>query len=327
MSTSHLTTTSFQLTEAGIRGNLIRTLNQASAVELDPIANILKSSLLSEKHVFTGEIGGLKIWNGPRQSKRIEGDTLTIENLLYEDTLLVTADQIKYDQTGQVQLRINEIAQNALTHRRDLMAALIAQLGTTLSYDGQYFFDTDHVFGKSGTVSNLITFDISDDAAAIPSDERGTAAKPSAQTLGYAVLAGIQAMIGFKGNDGEKLVNRNMREVTVAVPLHYMTAMSLALGLNVMPNRADNVLLGGLEQFRINMVWVPELTGNSFDIYRTDASFKSIIVQETDEYEIDTWGMDSEFYKENYAMKYGIHLRRGIGPGEPRSAVRVALQA
>ena len=51
-------------------------------------------------------------------------------------------------------------------------AALLAG-ESTVCFDGQYFFDTDHSEGDSGSQSNDITFDISDAGSG------GTAAAPT----------------------------------------------------------------------------------------------------------------------------------------------------
>ncbi|HCI46861.1 MAG TPA: hypothetical protein DFI00_06175 [Rhodospirillaceae bacterium] len=324
----------FALTEEGISGELYDRLERAPDTELDDLATMMTSDQLKEEHVFTGINGGLKLWKGPRQMRELSEDTLVIENPLYEDSLVVPGDVLRYaGQKGgraQVDQRISEIEEGTNGHRRELFIDKIINAEGSLAYNRNYFFATDHVFGQSGQMSNLVTFDISDDAGDVPSDQRGTAASPSSQIMGKAILRGIKTILGFKNNDGNKFRNSGARSFKVVCGLEYMEAVAGALGVVVHPSGATNLTPVAInafgDKFDLNFAWLPEYTGTQIDVYRTDGSFKALIGQETDEFDVAVLGEDSEHWKKNYEAWFGVSLRRGTGYGEPRSACRVKLQ-
>ena len=102
----------------------IDRLERAPDTELDDLATMMTSDQLKEEHVFTGINGGLKLWKGPRQMRELSEDTLVIENPLYEDSLVVPGDVLRYaGQKGgraQVDQRISEIEEGTNGHRREL---------------------------------------------------------------------------------------------------------------------------------------------------------------------------------------------------------------
>ena len=68
-----------------------------------------------------------------------------------------------------------ELAERGRTHYASLLSTLIVNGATTVCYDGQYFFDTDHSEGASGTQSNKIDSDIS----TLPASVHGSTTAPS----------------------------------------------------------------------------------------------------------------------------------------------------
>jgi len=75
----------------------------------------------------------------------------------WEATIEIPLSEFTADQLGQYALRIQQMGAFAKQHPDELLAAMIAAAETTLCYDGQYFCDTDHSEGDSGTQSNLLT--------------------------------------------------------------------------------------------------------------------------------------------------------------------------
>lgn len=321
-------TSALVLTDQGIMGAIYRQVEAAAETELDAIANIINSENLYEDHRFLGEIGKMQKFNrGKRNRQELTANNILITNEKYHNELVVYDDEYEFDKTGQVQQRIDDLAADAAGHRRDLLADLIVNGETGLAYDGQNFFDTDHEIGKSGTFSNEVTFDISDDGAAVPSDQRGTAANPSPMTGAFAILFGIKKMMAFKDDSGERFVNRRMRSITVVGGLEYMAALNMASTSATFANDFVNPLLGGNRNLEINTVIMPEYTGNQIDIYRNDAAFKALIAQEVDGIDINALGRDSEHYAKEQEALFNVYVRRGVGYGEPRSACRVKLTA
>src|ERR1051325_2608810 len=76
---------------------------------------------------------------------------LTIVNKTWESTIRIDADEQRRDKTGQIMVRVNELARRVATHPNKLLSTLISSGASSACYDGQYFFDTDHSEGDSGT--------------------------------------------------------------------------------------------------------------------------------------------------------------------------------
>ena len=130
---------------------------------VDPVSMLFTSDQASETYAWLGQSPAMREWIGGREAKGFRENGITIANKKYEATLEIPLDWMRRDKTGQIQVRIDEMAQRANAHWAKLLTALIeageaATLGTC--YDGQYFFDTDHSEGDSGTQSNDISVDI-----------------------------------------------------------------------------------------------------------------------------------------------------------------------
>ena len=67
---------------------------------------------------------------------------------------------MRRDKTGQIDIRIREQVQRAQAHWAKLLSDLIIAAESTVCYDGQYFFDTDHSEGDSGTQDNDLSIGV-----------------------------------------------------------------------------------------------------------------------------------------------------------------------
>jgi phage major head subunit gpT-like protein len=131
----------------------------------------------------------MREWIGGRVAKGFRENGVTIPNKDFEATLEVLRHELVRDKTGQIRVRISELARKAANHWQSLLTTLImageaATLGTC--YDGQFFFDTDHVEGDSGTQSNDITYNVT------------TTTAPTAAEMEQAILSGVQQIVGFQ---------------------------------------------------------------------------------------------------------------------------------
>lgn len=75
----------------------------------------------------------------------------------WEATIEVDLDAIADARGNVYEFRMREMGLNASRHRYNLISALLSGGAASLGYDGQYFFDTDHAEGSSGTQSNKLT--------------------------------------------------------------------------------------------------------------------------------------------------------------------------
>lgn len=285
------------------------------------VSNLFGSDQGSETYPFLGQSPGMREWVGGRQPKGLSSNALTIVNKPYEATLEVAIRDMRRDKTGQIRARINEFVDRSLTHWASLLSTLIISGEATTCYDGQYFFDTDHAEGSSGTQDNDIVCDIS----TLPAAVHGTTTAPSVEEMQQAILKGIAQILSFKDNTGEPM-NENAQEFMVIVPIGLFlvataavsTLVTAALQQNLNPN-----LIAGL---RVNVQMNPRLTWtDKFSIFRTDSSVKALIRQSEQENELMVKDETSEFAMDNKAIQIGIDNSRGVGFGYWQRACLVTL--
>lgn len=278
---------------------------------LDGVSNLFTSDQASETYNFLGQSPAMRLWVGGRQAKGFSGEGLTIVNNHYEATIEVAKKDARRDKTPQIQARIAEFYDRAQTHWTSLLSTLLLNAPSTTCYDGQFFFDTDHSEGDSGTQDNDITVDIS----ALPAAVHGVVTAPSVEEMQQSVLKGIAQILAFKDDRGEPM-NENARRFTVVVPVGlYLTAVAsvstlttAALAQNLNPN-----LIAGITvdvQMNARLTWT-----DSFAVFRTDSPIKAFIRQTEQDVELKAKAEGSEFEFDNDAWQFGIDAWRGVGYG------------
>jgi phage major head subunit gpT-like protein len=189
-------------------------------------------------------------------------------------------------------VRVNDLASRYLSHRAKLLSTLILGGAATACYDGQYFFDTDHAEGASGTQSNKLTVDIS----ALPTATHGSTTAPAAGELAHCILQGIAAIVGFKDDQGEPL-NENAQDFRVMVPISLWMAATAAVGGKVLAGGEDNpVAIASMDGFKLRIHANARLTWtDTFAVFRADGSVKPFIFQEDGGVNSKILGPDSEY--------------------------------
>lgn len=311
------------LSSRAIMGMYYARLETApSSAILGGISNLFNSDQESETYKWLGQVPQLRQWIDGRQVKGLRENGLSITNVHYEATLEISTRDARRDKTGQIRVRMEEMADRGQTHWMSLASTLIANGPSTTCYDGQFFFDTDHEEGDSGSQSNDITVDIS----AQPSQVSGTTTAPSKEEMQWAILAGIKQILGFKDDQGEP-VNEGAREFLVLVPIGLYPAalaaispiVTAAMDANVNPNDL-------LSRFNVRV----ELDARSswtesFTVFRTDAPVKALIRQQETEMMLKAKAEGSEYEFDNDAWQFGIDGWRAAGYGLWQRACYVTL--
>lgn len=288
---------------------------------IDGISNQFSSDQASETYNFLGQSPAMREWIGGRQAKGFSGQGLTIVNKPYEATIEVQVRDARRDKTAQIMARIQEFADRAQTHWASLLSTALLNAPSTVCYDGQYFFDTDHSEGDSGVQDNDITVDIS----TLPAAVHGVVTAPSVEEMQQAMLKGIAQILSFKDDRGEPM-NENASSFVVVVPVGlYLVALAavstlttMALQQNLNPN-----LIAGLTvnvQMNARLTWT-----DSFAIFRTDSPIKALIRQTEQEVELKAKAEGSEFEFDNKAWQFGIDASRGVGYGYWQRACYVTM--
>jgi phage major head subunit gpT-like protein len=314
------------LTSRAIIGRFYSRLANGPIGWVNNIGMLFNSDQESETYKWLGMAPAMREWVGGRHAKGFRENGITITNKRYESTLEVPVDWMRRDKTGQLLVRINEQTKRANSHWAKLLSTLIINGESTVCYDGQYFFDTDHSEGDSGSQSNDITFDISDDAAAVPSDQRGIYTAPSSATMALAILKAIQAIIGFKDDQGEPM-NEDAMEFVVMVPIPFLTAALGAVKSSTFGAGMSN-LIKDQGEFKISVQGNARLTWTTkFAVFRTDGDVKPFILQEEEGVKVSARAEGSEEEFNNRRHLYGIDASRNVGYGYWQHACLVTLQA
>ena len=307
-----------------IIGEFYATLERASAPSwVDALSFRVESTQESEDYRWLGMAPMLREWNAGRRVVGLRTDGLTVINRPFESTLEVQVPEMRRDKTGQIMVRIRELAVRARQHDASLLSAVINTNPTC--YDTRPFFDTAHVTADSGTQSNSIIFDISDSAIA----NAGTPALPSSTVMARAMTAGVAQMMGFLDDTGEPM-NDMARTFIAMVPPWYMgpalaaaNAASLALGeTNIVANNA---------MFSIVPVVNPRMTsaafGSAIALFRADAEVKPLIFQEEEPITLEAIAEGSEEEFRNNRHLYGVKRTCAAAPGYWQLSCKVTLQA
>lgn len=117
------------------------------------VATLVPSTTAIENYGWLGSWPQLREWIGDRQIKSLQAFGYSVTNKKFESSIGVSRDSIEDDTYGVFGNMMAEMGYAAATHPDSLVFSLLAAGNSTLCYDGQYFFDTDHPVG-AGTVSN-----------------------------------------------------------------------------------------------------------------------------------------------------------------------------
>lgn len=299
---------------------------------------LMPSNQDAETYKFLGFTPPMREWIGGKHPKGLRENGISITNLEFESTLEIATKDLRRDKTGQIMVRIGEQVDRANEHWADLLTTLIESGESTACYDGQYFFDTDHSEGDSGTLSNDLS------ASNYSELNVATATNPTAYELSNVILKMIQHMYSLKDDQG-KPMNRGAKKFHVLVPVAFLGAAWQAI-YNDLLNTGSGTINNPLARIGQNKGWEiqvsaePSLTWTTkLAVFRTDGRVKSLIRQaesldgsmpagELQEnfgvkltYRAE--GSDDEFYNKKHV--YSIEANRNVGFGYWQYAILATL--
>ncbi len=282
------------------------------------IGMISNSDQESETYAWLGQAPQMREWVGGRHVKTLPEQSYELKNKMYESTIEFKLKDLRRDKSGQVQARINDLALRTNSHWASLASATIEAGESTTCYDGQYFFDTDHSEGKSGTQSNDIQVDIS----ALPATVHGAAVTaPSVEEMQQSILKGIVQIMSFKDDQGEPF-NEGAAEFLVMVPtgLYFtaLNALTMPRGTGVSENLPEGLKIS--VEVNTRLTWT-----DKFAVFRTDSDVKALILQSEKPVELKVKGEGSEFEFDNNAHQYGVDASRVVGYGMWQEACLVTM--
>jgi phage major head subunit gpT-like protein len=111
------------------------------------VAMVVPSGHREEKYGWLGQLPTLREWVGPRVIHNLSVHDYAIKNRKFESTIAVPREAIEDDTVGIYGPLFKELGLSAAQHPDELIFGLIKAGFSTLCYDGQNFFDTDHPVG------------------------------------------------------------------------------------------------------------------------------------------------------------------------------------
>jgi phage major head subunit gpT-like protein len=311
-----------KLTQRQIIGEFYKTLAMdLGAGWIGGISNYFTSDQSSEEYAWLGMVPQLRKWIGGRNAKGLREQSMTIVNQHYEATLDFLVRDLRRDKTGQALVRIRELARRTNSHWASLLSTLILDGLSTTCYDGQYFFDTDHSEGDSGTQSNDISVDISE----LPAAVTGVVTAPSVEEMQLSIAQGIQSILGFKDDQGEPM-NELASAFLVMVPMSLFNVAIQAVATPIQIDASQTAMTALKQEFSISAVpnarfnWTDE-----FAVFRTDGDVKPLIRQEETAVQLKVKGVGSEYEFDNDAHQYGVDTWRNVGYGMWQSGCLVTM--
>jgi phage major head subunit gpT-like protein len=126
------------------------------------IAKRIASNGKSNTYAWLSQFPAFKEWVGARTHKHASTQAYTVANRKFENTLDIPREDVEDDNYGMYGDIAESYGQSVTDLKNDLSFGNIQAGFTSVCYDGQFFFDTDHpVFpnedgsGVAATVSNM----------------------------------------------------------------------------------------------------------------------------------------------------------------------------
>lgn len=145
------------LTIKGWRSEYQEAYDQYKA-QNDGLVMEVESTTQTENYAWLGSVPRMRVFDGERKPVQVGNYKYAIDNEEYEASMAVDMKDIDDDQLGKYGILAGQIGESSAMFPDELLYGTLLPGGfSQLAYDGQYFFDTDHSVGASGTQSNLIT--------------------------------------------------------------------------------------------------------------------------------------------------------------------------
>jgi phage major head subunit gpT-like protein len=310
------------LSNRAIIGNFYRHLEQdAGQSWINQISMLFTSDQGSETYAWLGQTPVMREWIGGRQAKGFSEKKMVIHNRHFEATVAVMTHELRRDKTGQILVRIRELAERTNTHWASLLSQLMMQGEKEACYDGQAFFSPEHQEGKSGKQSNLIEVDKT--ALGIPKAELSST-EPNVKVMKAAILKGVRQILSLKDDQGEPL-NENAKSFLALVPTSLMDVFNAAISSPVLSGAESNDLATS-RNFSLDYAVNPRLPWeNQFMLFRTDGSVAPFIRQEETPVELKVIANGSEEEFKEGRHLYGVECYRNVGYGYWQKACLVKL--
>lgn len=260
-------------------------------------STLFRSGGADEKYGGLGNVPGVREWIGDRVFNSLRGTDFTIKNKKWENSIAVEKDDIDDDRLGMYEPTFEQLGLEAMYHPDELMLDLQVAGTSQACMDGQYFYDTDHSWGDSGTQSNLL------------SPVAATGTTPTEAEFRTAYHAARAALLGFKRDNGKYFHRPTLAPITdlvLEVPTAMEEVANQAVNKVLVSSGETNIVLD-----RPKIVVIPALTdAASFYLHRVGQPLKPFAFQARKPLTRQMKGMDDAEFKD---VKFMTDARYNCG--------------
>lgn len=281
---------------AGLRSEFVLASQVKPDPTLDQLMMKVPSTKRSETYGWLGQVNDLREWVDSKTLEALTDHTYSVPNVPYEGTLQLKRTDIVDDQVGAAPQRIRDLTTKGRFHPQRLLIDAMAGGDAALCYDGQYFYDTDHSEGASGTQSNKLT-GTGSTTAQLQADFRAARA----------------AILGFKDSKGKPIFETatNIKWVVTA-PVGLFGAFEELQNAAIISN-TTNVIKG-----LFDLVALPRLTTddvNNWMLHAIVPGMSPFILQEREALSFHALEGESDtgFFRDLYS--YSVHWRGAVSYG------------
>lgn len=304
------------LDSRNVRGEFLRQMAVADGASwVGAIASpVIGSDRASEDYYDLFDVPPLREAKGVRAPETLAERSYTLRNVEYERSIKLKDTIVRRSKLPILQLKLRQLAIRLVEHWAYLLSTLMEDGTSTIAWspDGEYFYDTDHSIGDSGTQSNDITVDVS----AQPCSVHGTATAPSMGEAAYTMLRCFEALWGFKDTAGQPR-NEGVMDFLVKVPPTLAGVFAMAAKAPTLEAGDANPVAG------MNVRVVPNARLSWTDsISVTVADQTAFMRQEEDGPNTDHLGKGTTFYIQNNKTHFfGVDVTRAAGYGDELKSI------
>ncbi len=271
----------------------------ATKTHFGDLSTPIKSDSDSEKYKWLGSTPRMREWGTGRLAKGVRTESYSVENQKYEATVEVDRDEISDDKTGQIRIRVEEMAQRAATHKDYLTSQLLINGGTAgfNSYDGVSFFNNAHVSGASGAQDNSLTY------TAVSVDD------PTTLEFKGALRQAIATMMSYQDDVGEPANIDSDGLVCVVPPAMYFSALE-AVNASIISNTSN--VLAGVAQV-VSFPWLTNLS--KWYLLKTNGVVRPLIFQDREAVEFTSLTENSDETFKRDVFLFGVRARYALTYG------------
>ena len=125
----------------------MQAVDPAKPAPWEAYTAVIDSTARIENYAWMTPVPGLQQWQGHRRLGNINSIKYSIENIEYDASFEVLNRDVEDDQVGGYKLKPQDLARKAQLFPGRKVLQTLAAGTSTLCFDGQYFFDTDHAIG------------------------------------------------------------------------------------------------------------------------------------------------------------------------------------